>query len=230
MADIINPLISAFAKIERQDVRVDRIDVPTSLFGHLHKSPHFDPVYRQAFLPLGLDQKAVGTVWGSDVHIGGKNLVVYPEGWDRGVRWVRSVKKSVVRPVIVSEDGLRELWDLGKLTIYVRSHCSPVANINPPEQTALEALREMLTEEEFRRYLKTGFLNIISSSGKIYQVPRSNRHVVVWERGKKVAEICSYITDKRIPPTDRVLAFKTIIETDEREMYRLGNVYKYGIS
>lgn len=94
------------------------------------------------------------------------------------------------------------------------------------EERAIETLREMITEEEFRRYLKYGFITVESQSGKIYQICQKNKHVKVWYKGELVEEVCVYIRDRKIPLTDKIIAFKAIIESDENEFRSMGNIYK----
>ena len=93
------------------------------------------------------------------------------------------------------------------------------------EKVAMEALRESLTENEWRRYLTRGFILVRGSSGKRYQIFRDKWHTKVWDKGKVVSEICARISGA-VPPTDNVIAFKTMIEADERQFERIGNVYK----
>lgn len=93
------------------------------------------------------------------------------------------------------------------------------------EERALESLREMISEEEFRRYLKYGFITVESFRGKVYQIFQNNNHVKVWDNGRLIEEVCIYLKNRRIPLTDKVIAFKAIIETDEDEFRSMGNIY-----
>jgi hypothetical protein len=95
------------------------------------------------------------------------------------------------------------------------------------ELVALETLREELSETEYRKYLKHGFVLVKGKSGDIYQVFRNKSHTKVWRGGKLIEEICVRIKDKSIPETDNVIAFKTMIEVDENEFKELGNRYKF---
>jgi len=97
--------------------------------------------------------------------------------------------------------------------------------IHHSENTAIETLREEITESEFRNYLKRGFINVMGSSGKTYQIFRDKQHIKVWYSGNVIEEICVSIRDYKIPPTDKLIAFKTMIETDETEFKKLGNIY-----
>lgn len=95
------------------------------------------------------------------------------------------------------------------------------------ELVALETLREELSETEYRKYLKHGFVLVKGKSGDIYQVFRNKSHTKVWRGGKLIEEICVRIKDNSIPKTDNVIAFKTMIEVDENEFKKLGNRYKF---
>jgi len=106
---------------------------------------------------------------------------------------------------------------------------TPSAHESPEEMMAMEALREVVTEEEFRKYLKYGFVLVKGRSGATYQVYRNRSHVKVWVGGKVVEEICVYLrgleNGKAAPATDKVVAFKAMIEADEEEFKKLGNRY-----
>jgi len=122
------------------------------------------------------------------------------------------------------------------LTIMAKSrvHECSYDTTEGPEQVALESLREMITETEFRHYLKYGFLNVRGQSGLLYQILKNSMHIRVWEKGRKIEEICIGLKDSTavltgansIPLTDRVLAMKILIETDEAIVRAGGNVYK----
>lgn len=117
----------------------------------------------------------------------------------------------VVRDVRIPPDGRRsQSW-------------RPSSDV---EKAALESLREMISEEEFRKYLKRGFISVRGRSGKDYQIFRDRWHAKVRMRGRVVAEVCSRIKDDHVPMTDNVIAFKTMIEADEAEFERAGNVYR----
>ena len=111
------------------------------------------------------------------------------------------------------------------LTIIVKSRADLFHNVPKNEWRAVETLREMISETEFRKYMKYGFILVNGQSGCVYQIFRRGRHTKVWFNGEPIEEICSYILDKNIPPTDKMIAFKVIIETDEEEFRKMGNVY-----
>lgn len=95
-----------------------------------------------------------------------------------------------------------------------------------PEAKAIETLRDEISEEDYRKFLKFGFILVHGQSHRVYQIFRNFSHIKVWENGKKVEEICIYIPDHKIPPTDKLIAFKLMIENDEKSFIKLGNVYR----
>lgn len=112
------------------------------------------------------------------------------------------------------------------LLVLTKSRGGVINNIPENEQVAIESLREEITEAEFRKYMKYGFVLVEGRSGKTYQIFRNAHHTKVWKGGKLVEEICVRIkNDLKVPPTDNVIAFRTMILCDENEFKKLGNVY-----
>lgn len=102
-------------------------------------------------------------------------------------------------------------------------------NIPENEIVAIETLREMITEAELRKYLKFGFVLVPGKSGKTYQVFRNRSHTKVWHNGEVIEEVCVRIDRGavKVPETDNVIAFKQMIETDEEEFRKSGNIYRF---
>jgi archaellum component FlaF (FlaF/FlaG flagellin family) len=115
------------------------------------------------------------------------------------------------------------------LSPVVKSRCEEASRISVEEAIAMEALREVVTEDEFKRYLRYGFVMVRGRSGAAYQVYRNRSHVKVWVGGKVIEEICVYlkaVNGKMAPNTDKVVAFKAMIESDEEAFKTLGNRYR----
>jgi len=172
------------------------------------------------------------------VYVGGDRLLLGPEKIfdhacptveidDHGIKLALDVQS--VHDIQVIENALGDRI-IGGLTIIVKkSRCRPVWPCSHEESIALEALRETITEDEYRRYLRNGFLSVRGASGLVYQICRSTHHMIkVWRGNKMVEEICVSIKNVSVPPTDAVIAFKTIVEADEDDIRNLGNVYKFG--
>jgi hypothetical protein len=112
------------------------------------------------------------------------------------------------------------------LTIFVKTRAKSFT-CTDSEYNAIETLREMISEFDYRKFVKYGFIIVTAKSGKQYQIFREHRHTKIWEKGKLVEEICVELKDKSIPLTDKLIAFKTMIETDEESFRKLGNVFKF---
>jgi len=113
------------------------------------------------------------------------------------------------------------------LVIINKSRAVPLPkNIPENERVAMETLREEVSESEFRRYLKYGFILVKGLSGDTYQIFRNQSHTKIWRGGTLVEEVCVRLSDRSIPSTDNVIAFKNIIQCSEDEFKNLGNVYR----
>jgi hypothetical protein len=111
-----------------------------------------------------------------------------------------------------------------KLTIIIKSRAQELCTIPDNEWVAMQTLREMITEADYRKYIKDGFITIRGQSGKIYQIFRNKSHTKVYFKGELIEEICVRLKSNA-PPTDSVIAFKTMIEVDEESFAVLGNRY-----
>jgi len=99
--------------------------------------------------------------------------------------------------------------------------------ISKPEATALMMLKGMLSEQEWRRYLKDGFIVVRGRTGLRYQIIRGQSHVKVYRRGEKVAELCIGVKyDLKCPPTDGVIARKIMVECDELSIWHGANIHQ----
>jgi len=113
------------------------------------------------------------------------------------------------------------------LVIQIKSRAELPRAIPDNERIAMETLREVISETEFRKYIKYGFIMVKGQSGDNYQIFRNRSHTKVWRAGKVIEEVCVRIKyEQGVPPTDNVIAFRTIIQTDELAFKKLGNVYK----
>jgi len=236
----------AFAEIEMRDLRVGRIIMPFEHMEHiLPRIMDLRSTYLRssAFNKRDTASKPVyaGELFGASLYVGGDRTLLGPEEEfshacptvevdNFGVKAAFDVQR--VYDVEVLGGSLEKGYIAYKnrisgLVIHVKTHCDPVWPCGHEEKIALEALREVITEEEYKRYLRTGFLSVRAASGLVYQIRRGRPHIRVWDGNRKVEEICTYIFDKEVPPTDGVLAFKTIVETDEAELRKIGNVYNF---
>lgn len=112
------------------------------------------------------------------------------------------------------------------LVIRMNGRNDPARADSDREALAQETLREMVSEDNFRKYVKYGFINVRGRSGDVYQVFRDRWHTKVWRRGKLVSEVCVRLRSSKVPPTDNVIAFMSMICADEQAFLKAGNVYR----
>lgn len=109
---------------------------------------------------------------------------------------------------------------------YDKRRHADFTQVSQPEIVALQLLKRMLSFEGWRRYLRYGFIVVASNvTGLDYQVFRGGGHIKVYRRGKPVAELCIHISDRKTPPTDRVIAKKIMLEASELEVWLKSNIY-----
>jgi hypothetical protein len=91
------------------------------------------------------------------------------------------------------------------------------------ELKARETLRDMISENEWRRYLTNGFLMVKGQSGKWYQIfQQYSERIRVYERGQHVETLCIH-SDGECPPTDHVINMKILAEVDEVTLWKSSN-------
>ena len=95
-------------------------------------------------------------------------------------------------------------------------------NAAPEELVALQLLRSMVGSDEFRKYLKHGFVSVRGTSGLVYQIGRSE-HVRVWDGDTRIASLCVHLKVPGAPPTDEVVAKLLMAELDEPNLWRRSN-------
>lgn len=95
-------------------------------------------------------------------------------------------------------------------------------SVSTAELKALSLLKTMLQDYEWKKYLKYGFVTITAQSHLTYQIPRHG-HIKVFKRGNIIAELC--INFKNIPPSDKILSLKLMIEHQESDVWKKSNIH-----
>lgn len=215
---ILAPLIDAFAEVEVKDLRVDRVV--------LEKQKYIELVTSKEYLDTDLtcthNEGNYFRLWGVPVILDETvtqdstvNRVYSEDGF------TRSCSVSIeFNPRKIKRQFLKNYY------IIVRSRANIIKGVPKNELCAIETLREMITEMEYRRYMTHSFITVSVSNGKIYQIFRNRDHVKIWQQGVLIEELCISLKDSKIPPTDKVIALKTMIEIDEESTRKLGNLYK----
>ena len=229
----IKSLVKADYELRKKDIKPISITVPKSTFDHFKESLHYDHFFKDQdswqkkiwdskLNPINFDKPMFMGLYIDVVQDNIKDNFCYlcsaQEFGNIKVAWKYSL--ASVRIYTIKSN----------LTIIIKSRADIITQAPKNEQCALETLREMITETEFRKYIKYGFILVKGKSGNVYQIFRNQSHTKIWYNGKLIEEVCVRIRDRKIPPTDNLIAFKTMIETDEDEFRKLGNVYKMDIA
>lgn len=101
------------------------------------------------------------------------------------------------------------------------------SDADAPEMVALALLRKMVPQDDFRRYLRHGFVVVRGPSGLTYQIDRDrSARIRVRDRGEEVARLCVHVGASwaSIPPTDEVVAKMILVECDEPDIWKRSNV------
>jgi hypothetical protein len=199
-----------------------KFTVSSDMYNHLMEHSRFQPYF-------GLRNMApeypVGSTYNGSFY--GLPLEVNPHLPQNTFMLVAQddVQGMFIHPLDYDLDSIRRAYRRSNLTIIVKSRADIERGFEENERCALETLREMISESEYRKYIKYGFILVQGKSGRIYQIFRRAHHIKVWEKGILVEELCIYLKDPKIPKTDKVIALKTIIEISEEEARKLSNVY-----
>lgn len=207
---LFTAICNSFQKIEVQDIRVSKVLLSYKAIHTLLQDPY---ILMKNIECNGLPRKSndhLATLFGAKVYPC-KNIKESKVIGGNGFEYASS-------PVLYYNT-------FNSLNIIVKSRAEFTCFFSPEEWTALYTLREMISEYDFRKFLKYGFILVTGKSGQVYQIFRIDPHVKVWEKGKLIKEVCVYLSDKNIPKTDKLIAFKIIIETDEESFLKMGNVY-----
>lgn len=227
----VDGLVKASQKMNNMDIKPVSMTVPQTTFNHFKNTLHYqqmfdnhndwkEKLWNSKHNPMNFD---------TPMFMGLRIKVIPDKKSPKGVCYLHSdpqFNKTEI-PFEYSLKLVREYKIRNNLgvTILVKSRADDFRNTPKNEWYAIDTLREMITEAEFRKYMAHGFILVKGQSGHVYQIFRCRKHTRVWENGEVVEEVCVRIKDRRIPPTDSVIAFKILIETDEDTFKKLGNVY-----
>ena len=211
---VFKDIVGAMERLERLDRRVNKINIPYEQYYTLLTLPQISQYVIPSFGSPTSRQHA--TLFGAELIPNRTKFEVVNDDLGNSIPYVIQVQ--------VGHWIIRKIQE--NLTIIVKSRACPILEAKPNEYKAIETLREMISETEFRKYITHGFVLIKAKSGAIYQVFRNKSHTRVWRNGKVQEEICVRLADHRCPPTDNVIAFKHMIEADEEAFKKCGNIFR----
>jgi hypothetical protein len=102
------------------------------------------------------------------------------------------------------------------------------------ESVAKELLLQLIGDEQFERYKKTGRIfvkgkgrydYVVSKDAGIYRIEKNKVIDFVKQKKAKGKHICIHLRERyKYPPTDNVIAMKMMIEAEERRFLKTGNL------
>lgn len=92
------------------------------------------------------------------------------------------------------------------------------------EERAEQVVRSVLTDDEYDRLRRDGFLDVSSPNypQRVYRIPSGPGTVTVMEGGHCIARLCVYSTTP-IPEREAVVVHKLMIEGNEQDYLRSAN-------
>ncbi len=248
----IKNIVDAFVSVEKYDIRVSKVVLNQDTWDKIQNQDFTTNfVSYPRYLSNCRDQISCGTLWGASVEIGDENKVfgepgLIPSNFSLNHEEINVLSGEPLPEfgvciktgnyevrnnleLVSAEERHRRMvkWKIkSNLSINIKTRANFYYRYPKSEWVAMETLREMITEQEFRKYLVYGFILVEGQSGKVYQIFRSQDHIKVWEKGNLVEELCVFLSNRQIPPTDKLIAFKTMIEANEKDIKILANVYR----
>jgi hypothetical protein len=105
--------------------------------------------------------------------------------------------------------------------VFVRTHC-PTLNLR--EQRARQTLQRLVGQEQYRNFLRKGFISIRAASGRTYQIFAGSNMTCVWEHGKMIKKLCVTLKGD-FTPTDVLIMRYILLTTDENKFWQQANQF-----
>ena len=174
------------------------------------------------YFPKNTTSSTAGTFVTLGNGVDGSNIrIISPSGTaSSGTITITSTNDTIGYSYISNRDIFKARIK-SNLLVRVQQRQRYLSNVLPQEQRARDVLRDMLTEQEWRRYVTNGFI-MVKGSHFWYQIFATGG-VDVYLDGKKIHHICVH-TDQKCPPTDHIINMKTLVEIDEEMLWRSGNI------
>jgi hypothetical protein len=132
----------------------------------------------------------------------------------------------VLETNVVPKTPAQKLQDILRLraspAIIVPSRQPIRSTVDVREIRARDTLRCLLGENDFKLFLRNGFVSIRGQSGRVYQVYPGHKLTKVYERGKLIEELCVIISGDYCP-TDSILMRYVMLLHDEEHFRHLAN-------
>ena len=141
--------------------------------------------------------------------------------YEHHVKYWQGLTKE--HPVINAVERLREMIQkrIAPAAIIHRSVLSRTTDVR--EIRARQTLRRLIGDIAFQKYACRGFITFKGESDRTYQIFPGHGKVVVWQKGKRVEQLCVVLTGD-FPPTDSVIMRLLLIQESEERFKKFANV------
>lgn len=97
-------------------------------------------------------------------------------------------------------------------------HVRPSKYYNPADEReirARETLRRVIGEQNYRYFLRTGFINARGKSGILYRICRGHM-VDAWKNGEHIERLCVYLKGDFTPADELITKFLMILNNEDQ--------------
>lgn len=125
---------------------------------------------------------------------------------------------SWTAPVITPSERMRQILASRSAPAFHRGH-KRAALALPTDLREIRAratLRRIIGEDKFRRFMRDGFITVVSKTGLTYRVFPGHGITEVYNKGTMVDRLC-VVLKGQFPPTDELLMRYLLILNDEGE-------------
>lgn len=122
-------------------------------------------------------------------------------------------------PVIPPEERMRRIIQERMAPIVIirgKKRESLSIAIDEREERARQTLRRIIGQQAFRKFIRDGFITVVSKSGLTYRIYPGHGMTDVYDRGIMVERLC-VVLQGRFPPTDSLIMRYLLILNDEGE-------------
>jgi len=135
------------------------------------------------------------------------------------------------RPIIrTPAERLRDIIASRHAPAIIGKRIAAPINTDAREIRARETLKLVVGEEQYRRFLKHGFVTAFNrKSGRTYKIGTGHQMTDVFEKGKHITRLCVLLAGD-FPPTDHLIVRYLMALNDEERLWALANKHRRLVS
>jgi hypothetical protein len=135
------------------------------------------------------------------------------------VRWQHNIVWDY-DPAMCRRNRLQEIIRRRSAPAVIGSRHPAAVGFDQREEMARRTLRRVVGDDQYRRFLKQGFISLKARSGDVYLIYPDHIRTRVFRNGREVEQLCVVLTAD-FPPTDSLITRYLMLLNDEREFLRI---------